>query len=175
EKYKGTNKSLSFDEETLEHLLNTQYGSAFAYMVLSLLYPLNHNYKFHQDHIHPKKYFNHRELIKLGIEDEVIRNQYLSNYNSIGNLQLIQETENLEKNATSFSSWLSSNYTGENLTNYKNMHFIPVDNDLSMGSFLEYYELRRATLKAKLLQVLNVSNKEDKVEDELELIEEELT
>ena len=175
EKYKGTNKSLSFDEETLEHLLNTQYGSAFAYMVLSLLYPLNHNYKFHQDHIHPKKYFNHRELMKLGIEDEVIRNQYLSNYNSIGNLQLIQETENLEKNATSFSSWLSSNYTGENLTNYKNMHFIPVDNDLSMGSFLEFYKSRRATLKAKLLLVLNVSKKEDKVEDELELIEEELT
>lgn len=54
DKYNGTNKSLSFDEATIEHLLNTQYGSAFAYMVLSLLYPLNHNYKFHQDHIHPK-------------------------------------------------------------------------------------------------------------------------
>lgn len=174
EKYKGTNKSLSFDEETLEHLLNTQYGSAFAYMVLSLLYPLNHNYIFHQDHIHPKKYFTHKELIKLGIEDETIREKYLNSYNAVGNLQLIQETENLEKNATSFSSWLNSNYKDENLTNYKNMHFIPTDNDLSMNTFLEFYELRRATLKAKLLQILNVSNKLDKVEDEFEIIEEEL-
>ncbi|WP_052188165.1 DUF262 domain-containing protein [Cellulophaga sp. Hel_I_12] len=175
DKYKGTNKSLSFDEETLENLLNTQYGSAFAYMVLSLLYPLNHNYKFHQDHIHPKKYFNHRELQKLGIEDSNVREQYLNSYNAIGNLQLIQETENLEKNATPFSDWLHTNYKNDELINYKNMHFIPLDNDLSMNEFLEFYTARRATLKAKLLQILNVSKKQDQVEAEFEIVEEELT
>lgn len=174
EKYKGTNKSLSFDEETLEHLLNTQYGSAFAYMVLSLLYPLNHNYIFHQDHIHPKKYFNHRELIKLGIEDEITREQYLNSFNSIGNLQLIQETENLEKNATTFIDWLTTNYKDEELINYKNLHFIPLENDLSMSEFLNFYEVRRETLKKKLLQILNVSKKHEKVEEEFEIMEEEL-
>lgn len=175
DKYKGTNKSLSFDEETIEHLLNTQYGSAFAYMLLSLLYPLNHNYKFHQDHIHPKKYFKHRELIKLGILDEDRRNQYMSSYNAIGNLQLIQETENLEKSATSFADWLSSNYRDDNLINYKNMHFIPLNNDLTMETFLEFYESRRQTLKSKLLQVLNVTDKQVVVEENVEIIEEELT
>lgn len=175
DKYKGTNKSLSFDEETIEHLLNTQYGSAFAYMLLSLLYPLNHNYKFHQDHIHPKKYFKHRELIKLGILDEDRRNQYMSSYNAIGNLQLIQETENLEKSATPFAEWLSSNYRDDNLINYKNMHFIPLNNDLTMETFLEFYESRRQTLKSKLLQVLNVTDKQVVVEENVEIIEEELT
>lgn len=175
DRYRGTNKSLSFDEETIDHLLNTQYGSAFAYMVLSLLYPLNHNYKFHQDHIHPKKYFNNRELTKLGIVDEAKRQQYMEAFNTIGNLQLIQETENLEKNATPFKEWLYENYTGADLVNYKNMHFIPLENDLSMDEFLAFYEERRHILKSKLLKVLNVTEKQYEVEEAAEIIEEELT
>lgn len=174
DKYKGTNKSLSFDEETIEHLLNTQYGSAFAYMVLSLVYPLNHNYKFHQDHIHPKKYFNHRDLIKFGIEDENLRNHYLSSFNSISNLQLIQETENLEKNATPFLAWLSKNYKEEDLLNYKNLHFIPSDIDLSIENYFDFFTLRREILKKKLMQLLKVDSKFAIVE-ETELIEEELS
>lgn len=174
DKYKGTNKSLSFDEETIEHLLNTQYGSAFAYMVLSLVYPLNHNYKFHQDHIHPKKYFNHRDLMKFGIEDENLRNQYLSSFNSISNLQLIQETENLEKNATPFVDWLDKNYKDEDLLNYKNLHFIPSDIDLSIGNYFDFFTLRREILKKKLMQLLKVDSKVAIVE-ETELIEEELS
>ncbi|MDP5201227.1 DUF262 domain-containing protein [Flavobacterium sp. DG2-3] len=174
DKYKGTNKSLSFDEETIEHLLNTQYGSAFAYMVLNLVYPLNHNYKFHQDHIHPKKYFNHRDLIKFGIEDENLRNQYLSSFNSISNLQLIQETENLEKNATPFVDWLNKNYKDEDLLNYKNLHFIPNDNDLSIINYLNFFTSRREILKNKLMQLLKVDSKLPVIE-EAELIEEELS
>jgi len=174
DRYKGTNKSLSFDEETIEHLLNTQYGSAFAYMVLSLVYPLNHNYKFHQDHIHPKKYFNHRDLIKFGIKDENLRNHYLSSFNSISNLQLIQETENLEKNATPFVDWLDKNYKDEELLNYKNLHFIPNDIDLSLGNYFDFFTLRREILKKKLMQLLKVDSKVAIIE-ETELIEEELS
>lgn len=175
DKYKGTNKSLSFDEETIDHLLNTQYGSAFAYMMLSLLYPLNHNYKFHQDHIHPKKYFKHKELIKLGIVDEERRTEYLKAFNTVGNLQLIQETENLEKSATPFVEWLPSNYEDNNLINYKNMHFIPFDNDLSMQSFLEFYKKRREALKVKLLKILNVTELHRTAKIGEEIIEEELS
>ena len=174
DKYNGTNKSLSFDEATIEHLLNTQYGSAFAYMVLSLLYPLNHNYKFHQDHIHPKKFFTHKELIKLGVSDEHIREQYLNSYNAIANLQLIQETENLEKNATPFFEWLHKNYKEEELINYKNLHFIPKENNLSMDDYLTFYAERKEILKSKLMLLLKVDTKTILVEDETELIEEEL-
>lgn len=174
DKYKGTNKSLSFDEETIEHLLNTQYGSAFAYMILSLLYPLNHNYKFHQDHIFPKKFFSHRELIKLGIENEDQRVQFMNSFNSIANLQLIQETENLEKNATPFSDWLHKNYSGDDLLNYKNLHFIPKENDLSIAQFFSFFIERRELLKAKLMQLLKVDSKIIFVEEETEFIEEEL-
>lgn len=171
-KYKGSNKSLSFDEDTIENLLNTQYGSAFAYMVLSLLYPLNHNYKFHQDHMHPKKFFTHKSLKKMGYDDAKVED-YMSRFNSLGNLQLIQETQNLEKNATPLVEWLSNTIGGSELNNYKQLHFIPMENDLSMDSFLEFYEERRKMLKSKLMQLLKVE-KNQLVEVETEPYEEEL-
>ena len=174
ERYKGTNRSLSFDKETIENLLNTQYGSAFAFMILSLIYPLNHNYKFHQDHIHPKKYFTNRELIKMGIEDDTIRNKYLQTFNTISNIQLIQETQNLEKSAKIFLEWLEEKYSGIELINYKNLHFIPNDNDLTMSNFLDFAKKRRAILKSKLMDILQVEKALVIEEDTFEFAEEEL-
>ncbi|MES2810486.1 MAG: DUF262 domain-containing protein [Bacteroidota bacterium] len=166
--YKGTNKSLSFDEATIDHLMNTQYGSAFAFMVLSLVYSLNYNYTFHQDHIHPKKYFTDKQLQVLGINDALVRADYLNNFNSIGNLQLIQETENLEKNAKLFKLWVEKKYTSEQeLNNYKNIHQIPLNNDLSMDTFLAFYEERRFIIKQKLMAILNVALPVNSVVEEI--------
>lgn len=174
EKYRGGNKSLSFDEESIDNLLNTQYGSAFAFMVLSLLYPLNHHYVFHQDHIHPKKYFTDTELIKLGIVNETTRIQYKNSFNAIGNLQLIQETENLEKNATLFKTWVESTYKDDHLMNYKNLHVIPTDNDLTMDSFLDFYSKRKQLLKNRLTTLLNVKQFDNNTIIRDELVEEEI-
>lgn len=173
EHYKGKTKSLNFDEESIEVLLNTQYGSAFAFMVLSLIYPLNHHYIFHQDHIHPKKYFTDKELIKLGIADEEVRKQYKDSFNSLANLQLIQETENLEKNATPFKQWLEANYNGDQLKNYTNLHLIPTDNNLTMDSFMDFFMKRRAALKAKLMNLLDVKIKQESISENV-LVEKEI-
>lgn len=170
EKYRGSNKSLNFDDESIENLLNTQYGSAFAFMVLSLIYPLNYRYIFHQDHIHPKKYFTDNELIKLGIEDESKRSLYKEAFNTLGNLQLIQETENLEKNATPFKLWVENKYKGDQLLNYKNLHLIPVNNDLYMDSFLDFFEERRSTLKERLMNILKVKINGSEIIEEIKLI-----
>ena len=174
DKYKGDYKSLSFDKETIENLLNTQYGSAFAFMILSLVYPLNHNYKFHQDHIHPKKYFTNKELIKLGIENDTTRTKYLQAFNTISNIQLIQETQNLEKGGKLYLEWLEQEYSGIELINYKNLHFIPSDNDLTMSSFLDFIKKRRAILKSKLMDILQVEQEPVIEEDTFEIAEEEL-
>jgi uncharacterized protein with ParB-like and HNH nuclease domain len=157
EKYNGTNKSLTFDDATIEHLLDTQYGSSFAFMVLSLLYPLNHNYIFHQDHIYPKKFFTEKSLFAMGIMDSDLKSKYLNSFNSIGNLQLIQETENHEKSAIPFKEWVEGKYDEPGaLDNYKNLHLIPKENALTMETFPAFYESRRSLLKEKLLGILNV-------------------
>ncbi|WP_036670480.1 DUF262 domain-containing protein [Pedobacter borealis] len=169
--YKRSNKSLSFDEETINHLMNTQYGSAFAFMLLSLIYSLNHNYTFHQDHIHPKKYFTEKKLSENGIDNPIIRVKFLDGFNRIGNLQLIQETENLEKNATPFKNWVEAKYTNaDELNNYKNIHAIPIDNDLKLNSFDSFYEDRKGSIKDKLMKILNVS----KDTAEIQIVEQDL-
>ena len=112
--------------------------------------------------------------MKLGILDESDRNQYLSSYNSIANLQLIQETQNLEKNATPFVIWLTENYKDSDLNNYKNLHYIPSDNDLTMIQFMDFYTKRRAILKEKLMNILSVDRVTVLQENKEEIIEEEL-
>ena len=62
DRYSGTGKTIEFHPEDIENLLSVGYGSSFAFMLLSLFYPLNHDYEFHQDHIHPKKHFTQKRL-----------------------------------------------------------------------------------------------------------------
>ena len=178
QKYHGTNKSLSFDEATIDNLLQTQYGTSFAFMLLNLVYPLNHHYTFHQDHIFPKKFFTDRMLKQLGIEDQSLRDKYKAVYNSVPNIQLIQETENLEKSATPFAEWVNLFYKDDQLLNYKNLHLIPITNSLAFEDFLQFYDDRKETLKRKLISILDVkvqSNLEDPSAESLVLEFEEET
>ena len=109
---------------------------------------------------------------KLGYNELKIE-EYLAKFNNLGNLQLIQETQNLEKNATPLVEWIKNTFSQAELSNYKQLHFIPLDNDLSIDSFLEFYEERRKMLKTKLMQLLKVENSQ-LVEIENEPYEEEL-
>lgn len=171
DRYKGSNKSLSFSEENIDNLLETKYGSASSYMLLSLLYPLNHNYKFHQDHIHPKKFFKNKTLEKMGVLTQNERDYFISKLNDLPNLQLIQETENLEKNAKEFKNWLFDKYNTLEIENYKNLHLIPHENDLSLVSFSEFFNQRREIMKSRLMQILNVKKSTDDNVNELEELE----
>ncbi|WP_293302511.1 DUF262 domain-containing protein [Pedobacter sp. UBA4863] len=165
EHYKGTTKSLSFDEEAIDNLLDTQYGSAFSFMVLSLIYPINHNYNFHQDHIHPKKYFNEKFLLENNICSKENVGEFLDGFNRIGNIQLIQETENLEKNATPFAVWFENVYkSNEQKAAYRTLHTIPEEIDLNLLEFTGFYNQRRLLIKEKLKRILKIS-KDQAVED----------
>ena len=157
EKYKGGNKSLEFYEDNIEHLLTTNYGSSFAFMVLSLIYPLKGSYEFHQDHMHPKTFFTHKKLEKFGIVTFDEREEYLSRYNSLPNLQLIEAVENKQKNAKKLDVWLDEAYpSGQEQIAFKHMHFFPVDESVSFSNFVNFYDARRALLKQKLTEILNV-------------------
>src|SRR5690606_37395190 len=120
-----------------------------------------------------KKFFSDKELQKMGVMDEKLRVAYQSSFNTLANLQLIQESENLEKNATPFKEWLEAAYADDQLLNYKNLHNIPLDNDLTMNTFMEFYQKRRNTLKHKLMQLLDVKSLDAEVVKNSELVEEE--
>ena len=157
ERYKGNNKSLEFYEDNIEHLLTTNYGSSFAFMVLSLIYPLKGSYEFHQDHIHPKTFFTHKKLEKFGLITIEAREAYLSRYNSLPNLQLIESVENKQKSAKKLDLWLDEAYPSEQeQLAFKHMHFFPVDESLEFSNFVNFYDARRDLLKQKLIDILNV-------------------
>ena len=158
EYYRGKRKSISFSEDDVDSILDIQYGQKRAYSALTLLYSsLNYSFKYHQDHIHPKSFFNKRKLASLGISDDRVKDEYIQRFNSLPNLQLLQATENTEKKDKQFETWLNEKYTNEtDKMNYLLQNHITNDSSLDFADFIAFYDTRRSTLKAKLMQLLNV-------------------
>ena len=150
--YRGRPKSISFTEDEIENLLDLQSGKPQTYCALTLLYPaLNYNFKYHQDHIHPKSMFNKREMRKAGFSEEQIE-QYASEMNGLSNLQLLEGTQNLEKSDQPFNEWLNS--SGDEKDGFLRQHHINSDDPLDFKDFLVFVEKRKENLKNKFAQIL---------------------
>lgn len=157
EQYRGQVKSISFTQDDIDNLLSVQYGSAFAFSALSLLYDgINLSFEYHQDHIFPKTNFNARKLKQLGIPDNQT-DFYLANYNTISNLQLIEAVENTEKNSTMLDEWLDKTFTSPmSLNAYKTQHFFPLDSGVKLADFGDFIEKRKDLLKNRFKSILNI-------------------
>lgn len=134
---------LTFTDMELDKLLSYNYGTRYSYLILSLIYP-GRDWKdktFNEDHIYPQVSFRTKELRKRGLSDEVIE-QYQSVYNSIANLELLEDSENKSKNATPFDEWIKSRDA-----NFKARHLIPEMEDYGYDHFIEFIEARRKLIK----------------------------
>ena len=159
EYYKGKRKSINFTQDDIDNILNYDYGSARTYCALTLLYPaLNYSFKYHQDHIHPKSFFSKRNLQHRGITD--IEN-YISKYNKLPNLQLLQTNLNLEKSNQEFKDWLQSVYPNPaDQKTYLLQNHIDSDVSLDFEDFIDFFEKRKLKLKNLLKTTLNVTQEE---------------
>ncbi|WP_367866579.1 DUF262 domain-containing protein [Pedobacter sp. WC2423] len=158
EYYRGKRKSISFSLDDINNLLETQYATKRSHSVLALLYSsLNYSFKYHQDHIHPKSLFNSRKLVSLGINDEKLRAEFISRFNKLANLQLLQATTNIEKKDKHFDQWMNDIYPNElDRSNYLSLNHIGADSSLKLEDFVTFYETRRSDLKKRLIDILNV-------------------
>lgn len=156
--YRGKRKSISFSEDDIESILDIQYGQKRAYSALTLVYSsLNYSFKYHQDHIHPKSFFNKRKLGALGISDDKMKDEYINRFNSLANLQLLEATENIEKKDKQFKDWLNEKYQNDSdKMNYLSLNHVANDTSLDFADFIAFYNTRRAILKGKLMTLLNV-------------------
>ena len=161
EYYKGRRKSITFSEDDIENILNLQYGKARTYCALTLLYPsLNQSYKYHQDHIYPKSFFNRRKLASLGVEKDEEQEKFMEIFNKLPNLQLLQANLNTEKNNKHFSDWLDEVYTNDNdKRTFLIQNHIKSDTNLSFLDFQEFYKSRSSVLRKSLSELLNVTIK----------------
>ena len=147
-------KNLSFDESELDEILIARYGTPKAFAVLSLLYPgLDFSTQFHQDHIFPKSQFTEKALKSRGIDGQKI-SEYTERFNSLPNLQLLKGQTNVEKQAKLPREWLE----GLGLTTQEKSTYLATNDlqglNLDFGSFLEFYEQRKARMLDRLVAIL---------------------
>ncbi len=159
--YRGKRKSITFTLDDIESILNMQYGKPKTFCALSLLYPgLNNNFRYHQDHIHPKSMFNKKTLKANGVAEDQI-DSFVSTFNTLPNLQLLQATENVEKNATPFKSWLESTYKDQSSReSYLMQHYVKTTLSLELVDFIEFFQTRKDEIKNQLIKILSVGSAE---------------
>lgn len=160
--YRGKNKSISFSDDDIESLLDLTYGKPKTYCALSLIYEgLNHSFRYHQDHIHPKSFFTKRGLRAKGVSDD-LTTEFEARVNKLPNLQLLQATTNTEKNNKLFDSWLNEACSTENAKlGYLRQNFIPEDVSLDFSDFIEFTNQRRDLLKTKFKTILQPNGVEE--------------
>lgn len=125
-------------EGEIDRVLTYEYQQRYTGLVLSLLYP-DRDWKdavFHEDHIFPKSEFKVGLLRKRGYDDARIQ-AYVAKYNTLANLQLLTEFDNLTKSATPFDEWINTREP-----EFRRRHLIPDLSGYSFDQFLEFHAER---------------------------------
>ncbi|AWY01110.1 hypothetical protein A8139_14835 [Marinomonas primoryensis] len=151
EKYKGSNKDLRFDAEYLDNLLDIQHGEGRCRALLHLLFPeMNPTETFHIDHLHPQSAFDKNNLKTyefLKGSDELM--DFFSepkHWNGIANLHLLNDSQNISKNAKPLVQWIGC--SGVTVT--KSNLLLDENANLELEYFNLFYEQRRTALKERL-------------------------
>ena len=147
-------KSLRFDEEEIEALADLEYGSSGAFALLALLTPtVDLRHEFHVDHVFPRKLLSARSLKREGFTSEQVEN-IQDRMNGIGNLQLLEGTQNVQKSDELPHSWAAKEWPDEAARNaWLAAHDI-LELPEGLDGFIEFYDARRERLKAKIRKEL---------------------
>ncbi|WP_211092793.1 DUF262 domain-containing protein [Chitinophaga varians] len=151
--FEEINKKLNiesfFNDTEIEQLLSVNYGTKYSFLLLSLLYPDRDwkDNKYHEDHIFPKSEFTTSKLKQRGYDEKRIE-EYKKCYNALPNLQLLTDSENLQKNACEFDEWLVSRDS-----NYRSRHSIPDLESYDFDHFTSFIQGRMEQIKSKLQQI----------------------
>lgn len=144
--YKSLGIEPRLNDDEIDRILGYGYQGRYTYLILSLLYP-DRDWKdavFHEDHIYPQSEFRVRSLKKRGYDEAMVQT-YMSKYNTLANLQLLTDSENLSKNATPFEQWVQTRDAA-----FRKRHLIPDLENYSMDSFEEFLKARIALIKETL-------------------------
>ena len=151
----GRPRNLNLSDEDIEARVNeASWGTNDARLLLSIITEINPEYSYdHVDHLYPKSMFTDKELNEMEFlkDNPELKAFYADkkNWNTLGNLQLLNSAENESKNHERLSSWLSRK------PEYKSSIILPKDaagNDIfADDKFKEFVEGRKKLL-CKLLK-----------------------
>ena len=147
-------KSLAFETEEIEELLDLKYGNSRTFSLLTLLFPFVdlHN-RFHVDHIFPKARFRKSALRKAGVAEDAI-DSLIDLRDRVANLQLLDGDANIEKQAELPAAWLKRMFPeADRRVAYADRHLLG-DVPADVAGFNGFYEERRARLRRRLQELL---------------------
>jgi len=147
-------KSLMFENEELDELVELKYGKPRTFALLTLLFPFVdcHNH-FHIDHIFPQANFTKTKLRKSKFSEDEI-DLYQNMRDNLANLQLLDGSANLEKQQTMPSQWLQNMYPNvESQKNYCEKHLLG-DVPETMAEFEGFFKQRKAMLRQQIGKIL---------------------
>ena len=138
-------KNLSFDDELIEGLLTTQKDAPDCFAILSLIYShLNFgNQEYHKDHLHPASYFSAIKRTDFQTDDDFNFYKDPTNWNGIGNLQLLNGTLNQSKLASPLKDWVATN-------NIDKINQLIPNESLDIVDFKNFIRKRKELLKTQL-------------------------
>jgi len=152
ERYKGSNKDLRFDREYIDNLLDIQHGEGRCRALLHLLFPeMKVNEIYHIDHLHPQSAFKKTALKDHEFinNDEELKGFYQDplHWNSIANLHLLNDSQNISKSDKPLKQWVA-----EDGNDFKAGNFLVGDAvSLDFSDFPIFFENRRDALRSRLM------------------------
>lgn len=147
-------KSLVFQSEEIDDLLETAYGNRRVFPLLGLIYPgVTVRAQFHEDHVFPKSRFTKLRLLAAGVAEADV-DEYIDRVNRLPNLQLLEGPVNVAKQAELPLAWATTNYPRDvERAAYLAFHDLDqLPNDVH--GFIDFYDRRRNLMRDRLSALL---------------------
>ena len=143
-------KNLSFDEEFIDGLLSLHKDDSSSYTVMALIYshmPFGDRI-YHLDHLHPAAFFRSIKKDDKMSEDNYNFFKDSENWDTLPNLQLLNDRVNEHKNDMSLEEWILVDKVD------LDYQLIPKDVSLDVKDFKEFITKRKAMLKERLMAIV---------------------
>lgn len=143
-------KNLTFSDEEIENILSTQKDDVRADSIMSLLYPhfYFHSIHYNKDHLHPANYFLSLKPEHCTSEEEYKRRKDPAFWNTIVNLQLLDESSNKSKQDAPLKEWVDTSEPD------LDAQLIPRNVSLEVADMETFFEKRKELLTNRLKTVL---------------------
>jgi len=154
-------KSLSFDVELLDALVDTPYKHKRTFALLSLLFDwVDTRNAFHVDHVFPRSLATAAKLKAQGLPADIAA-EISDRIERLPNLQLLPGPENIAKSATMPADWYRTTHhdptARANELARHDLTGLPTD----LIDFPQFFDARRRTLLARLRSLLGKEGSTD--------------
>ncbi len=149
-------KSLRFEREEVEDLVDSAYGDRRTFPLLTLLFPhvdlRNH---FHVDHVFPRGRFSASRLAKAGVPADQIE-WYGEHVDRLANLQLLEGPINVAKKDKLPAEWLTEVYPDTEARRAHCDRHLLGEIGTEVTTFPAFYASRRERLVGRVAGILGV-------------------